>query len=266
MKKTFAVMAALAAAACLFFSCGSNDDNSLEDLKSRGKFVIGLDDSFPPMGFRDADSNIVGYDIDLAKEVAKRLGVEFKAQPINWDSKELELRTGNIDCIWNGFTITDDRKEALNMTKPYLNNAQVVVVRNDSKFKTLADMKGATIGIQQGSSAEEALDANPDFKASLSRVFPFEQNLMALQDLNIKGVDGVVMDVVVAEYTIKTSGYPFRTLKEALAPEEYGIGFRKGDDKLSDEVEKILSEMAADGTVAKISEKWFGTDISVIGK
>lgn len=268
MKKTLTVFALLAAAACLFLSCGKKEkgDTSLEDLKSRGVFVIGLDDAFPPMGFRDADNNIVGYDIDLAKEVASRLGVQFKAQPINWDSKELELKTGNIDCIWSGFTITDERKAAMNMTKPYLNNAQVVVVRNDSKFNTLADMKGATIGLQQGSSAEEAVNANKEFRDSLAEVLPFEQNLMALQDLNIKGVDGVVMDVVVAEYTIKTSGFPFHTLKEALVPEEYGIGFRKGDDKLSAEVEKILAEMAADGTVAKISEKWFGSDISVIGK
>ena len=268
MKKALTVLAVLVASACLFLSCGNKTkaDNSLEDLKARGVFVIGLDDAFPPMGYRDSNNEIVGYDIDLAKEVARRLGVEFKAQPINWDSKELELKTGNIDCIWNGFTITEERKSSLNMTKPYLNNAQVVVVRNDSKFNTLADMKGASIGLQQGSSAEEAVNSNKEFKDSLAKILPFEQNLMALQDLNINGVDGVVMDIVVAEYTIKNSGFPFHTLKEALVPEEYGIGFRKGDDKLTAEVEKTLEEMAADGTVAKISEKWFGTDISVIGK
>lgn len=234
--------------------------------KASNKFVVGLDDSFPPLGFRDENNEIVGYDIDLAKEAISRLGYEAVFQPIDWAAKEQELNSKQIDCIWNGFTITEERKSSLNMTKPYLNNAQVVVVRNDSKFNTLADMKGASIGLQQGSSAEEAVNSNKEFKDSLAKILPFEQNLMALQDLNINGVDGVVMDIVVAEYTIKNSGFPFHTLKEALVPEEYGIGFRKGDDKLTAEVEKILEEMAADGTVAKISEKWFGTDISVIGK
>lgn len=268
MKKAFTVLAVLTAAACLFLSCGNKNkaDNSLEDLKSRGVFVLGLDDSFPPLGFRDENNEIVGYDIDLAKEVASRLGVEFKAQPINWDSKEQELSTGNIDCIWNGLTITEERKAALSFTEAYLDNAQVVVVRNDSGYNTLADLKGATIGLQAGSSAADAVDANEDFKKSLAEIVPFEQNLMALQDLKIKGVDAVVMDVVVAEYSIKASGLPFHTLKESLASEEYGVAFRKNDLKLTAEVQKILEEMAADGTVAKISEKWFGNDISVIGK
>ena len=128
--------------------------NPVEALKARGTFVLGLDDSFPPLGFRDDNNEIVGYDIDLAKEVAKRLGVNFKAQPIDWDAKEMELETGKIDCIWNGFTITEDRKAALSMTFAYLDNEQVVVVRKDSGIKTLADMKGKIIGIQSGSSAQ----------------------------------------------------------------------------------------------------------------
>ena len=154
----------------------------------------------------------------------------------------------------------------MSVTKPYLDNAQVVVVRNDSKFNSLADLKGASIALQSGSSAEDAVDAHPDFKDSLAEIVPYEQNLLALMDLNIKGVDAVVMDVVVAEYTIKTSGFPFHTLSENLASEKYGIAFRKDDVLLTNEVQKILEEMAADGTVAQIAEKWFGTDISVIGK
>ena len=268
MKKLFTVLAVMIAAGTLFFGCkkAAAQDNSLEELKKRGTFVLGLDDSFPPLGFRDENNEIVGYDIDLAKEVAKRLGVEFKAQPINWDAKEQELSTGNIDCIWNGLTITAERKAILSFTKPYLNNAQVVVVRNDSGINSLADLKGKKIGLQAGSSAEDAVDANAALKASVSEIVPFEQNLMALTDLSIKGIDAVVMDVVVAEYSIKASGLPFHTLSEQLASEEYGVAFRKGDKKLTAEVQKILEEMAADGTVAAISEKWFGSDISVIGK
>ena len=127
-------------------------------------FVLGLDDSFPPLGFRDDNNNIVGYDIDLASEVAKRLGVKLECQPIDWAAKEQELNTGKIDCIWNGFTMTAEREEALSFTKPYLDNAQVVIVRSDSGYKTLADLAGKTIGLQAGSSAAEAVDSVPSFK------------------------------------------------------------------------------------------------------
>lgn len=268
MKKILTILTTVLLITGLFFSCKkeNKEDNSLEELKARGKFVLGLDDAFPPLGFRDDDNNIVGYDIDLAKEVANRLGVQFVAQPINWDSKEQELSTGNIDCIWNGLTITPERKEQLSFSKPYLNNAQVLVVKNDSGIKTLADLKGKVIGLQAGSSAQDAVSANPEFESSLKQIVPFEQNLLALTDLSVGGLDAVVMDVVAAEYSIRVSNYPLHTLKESLASEEYGIAFRKNEVKLTNEVQRILEEMAQDGTVAAISEKWFGTDISVIGK
>ena len=241
-------------------------DNSLADLKTRGKFILGLDASFPPMGYVNDANEIVGYDIDLAKEVAKRMGVEFVAQPIDWDAKEMELKTGKIDCIWNGFTMTEERKAALSFTDAYLNNEQVVVVRNDSGIKNLSDMKGKLVGVQSGSSAQEAVDGNTSFSSSIGKIVFFKDNVVALNDLDIGGVDGVVMDSVVANYSIVQTGKPFTVLSEPLSKEEYGIGFRKEDVKLRDEVQKILKEMQADGTVTAISVKWFGTDLSVIGK
>ncbi|WP_296692845.1 amino acid ABC transporter substrate-binding protein [Treponema sp. UBA7567] len=267
MKKITLFVCAFAALT-VFAGCSKKEagDNSLEALKSRGEFILGLDDSFPPLGFRDSSNEIVGFDIDLAKEVASRLGVKFRAQPINWDSKEQELATGNIDCIWNGLTITEERKAALSFSKPYLKNAQVLVVKKNSGIKKLSDMAGKKVGIQAGSSASDAVEASPDFKRSVKSIIEFKDNIMALNDLEIGGVDGVVMDLIVANYAIKTSGKPFEVLSEGLAPEEYGIAFRKGDVKLTDEVQKILEAMAADGTVTKISEKWFGSDITVIGK
>ena len=265
------ILFGVAAVACALALCGCSKkekkaSNAVEALKARGVFVLGLDDSFPPLGFRDDDNEIVGYDIDLAKEVAKRLGVQFKAQPIDWDAKEMELETGKIDCIWNGFTITEDRKNALSMTFPYLDNEQVLVVRANSGITTLADMKGKIVGFQSGSSAQEAIDDNPDFKKSLGDTVSYKENITALNDLKIGGVDGIVMDSVVANYSIAQTGEPFAIVKQALANEEYGIGFRKKEPELRDEVEKILKEMAGDGTVAKISAKWFGNDISVIAK
>lgn len=241
-------------------------DNSLEDLKARGVFVLGLDDSFPPLGFRDEDNNIVGYDIDLAKEVAARLGVEFKAQPIDWSAKEMELTTGKIDCIWNGFTITDERKESLSMTKPYLNNEQILIVRANSNISSLKDFAGKVVGIQEGSSAQEAVEGNEEFSKSLKKEIYYKDNITALNDLELGGIDGVVMDSVVASYDISMSKKPLEFVTEVLSNEAYGIGFRKSDVKLCNEVQKVLEEMSIDGTVEAISKKWFGRDISVIGK
>ena len=234
--------------------------------KASNEFVLGLDDSFPPMGFRDDNNEIVGYDIDLAKEVANRLGLKFRAQPISWSAKEQELNTGKIDCIWNGLSITPERLEALAFTKAYLNNAQVVIVRSNSGINSLADLKGKILGVQAGSSAADAIDEKPDFKASLKSIVDFNDNIMALNDLEIGGLDGVAMDSVAAEYSLKITGKPFVILSDSLAPEQYGIAFKKDNTELRDKVQKTLEEMAADGTVAKISEKWFGSDISIIGK
>ena len=241
-------------------------DNSLSALKERGVFVLGLDDSFPPLGFRNEDNEIVGYDIDLAKEVVKRLGVTFKAQPIDWDAKEMELATGKIDCIWNGLTMTPDREAVLAFTQPYLNNDQVLVVRENSGIETLADMKGKTVGIQSGSTAQIAVEGDEEFAASLGSKVMFKDNVTALNDLDIGGIDGVVMDSVVANYYIAQSKKAFKVITDPLAQEAYGVAFRKSDIQLRDEVQKILIEMQNDGTVTAISEKWFGRDISVIGQ
>jgi len=268
MKKSLfvvcAVVMALSTIGCSKKNKTAAASDAVSALKARGTFVLGLDASFPPLGYTDDDGSIVGYDIDLAKEVSKRMGVAFKAQPIDWDAKEMELNTNKIDCIWNGFTITDERKEALSFTPAYLNNEQVLIVRADSGIKTLADMKGKVVGLQSGSSAQEAVEANKDFSAAIKETIYYKENVTALNDLSIGGVDGVVMDSVVGAYAIKTSGLNLVIVSEALANEEYGIGFRKSEPELRDAVWAVLKEMQADGTVANICAKWFSQDISVI--
>ena len=233
-----------------------------------GKFVLGLDASFPPMGFTEADGTITGYDIDLAKEVSKRLNLEFVAKPINWEAKELELSSGSIDCIWNGFTMTEERLEKMAFTSAYLNNDQILVVRNDGTINSLKDAEGKVIGCQSGSSAEEAIESNKEFASSLKSVKKYEDNLTALNDLEVGGIDAVVMDSVVADYTIKIGKRNLTVVEESLSKEAYGIGFRNDENgiELRDKVQKVLLDMAEDGTVAKISENWFGKDMSVIGK
>lgn len=256
----------------LFLACmllipavNAAEDKSLQAILDSGKLVLGLDASFPPMGFTDKTSGkIVGFDIDLAEEICKRLGVELVCQPINWDAKEMELNGHHIDCIWNGMTITPARLESMAISVPYLKNDQVVTVRTADNINSLAELKGKKLGIQAGSSANEALDAAKDFKASLGEVIPFDDNLTALMDLNGGGLDAVLLDVIVANYYKTVNNYPFTVLAESLAPEEYGIGFRKDDLQLRDKVDELLLAMKDDGTLKTISEKWFGTDITVV--
>ena len=269
MKRILIIAAIACIALSVLTAAGVNEqvgDQSLQKVTDKGVFVLGLDDSFPPMGYRNENNEIVGFDIDLAKEVTKRMGVELKLQPIDWNAKEQELNTGNIDCIWNGFTITEERQQVINFTDPYVDNAQVAVVWTDSPVQNLADLAGKKVGIQAGSSASDAVYGDQAFADSLDEIVEVKDNLTALMDLEIGGVDAVVLDLFVANDNIKRSGKDFRILDEHLSSEKYGIGFRKNDQALRDEVQKHLEAMAQDGTLAKISTDWFGGDITVIGK
>ncbi len=262
MKANIAMCMLAAIAGVFAVSCSGGAEHGGDNV-----FVLGLDDSFPPMGFRNEKNEIVGYDIDLAREVCRRLGYEFKAQPIDWNAKEMELNTGKIDCIWNGFSLTPERAESMTFTPPYLRNAQVIVVRKDSPLKTLADFSGKRVCTQAGSSGAKAIDDAAEFKSTLKEVVEVRDYLTALMDLESGGVDGVVMDLLVANDNISRSGKPFVILEESLAPEEYAIGFKKGNTELAEKVWNTLLEMAKDGTVSEISRKWFGgADISIIGK
>ena len=271
MKRiAFALLCALAVAG-FGFAEGNRDtasgaDYSLQTILSKGRFVMGLDDSFPPMGFRNERNEIVGYDVDLAKEVTRRMGVQLVLQPIDWAAKEQELNAREIDCIWNGFTITEERKQNVLYTPPYLRNAQVVVVKGNSPVNSLMDLVGRTIGTQAGSSSIHAIDETPGFKASLRGVIEYRDFLTALMDLDVGGIDAVVIDLVVANDNINRSGKNFRILNERLEEEEFGIGFRLGDRALCNRVWELLLEMAKDGTVARIATQWMGADISIIGK
>ena len=269
MKRTVCALVCALVAAGTIFAGGAKDaggDNSLQSILNKKKLIMGLDDSFPPMGFRNEQNEIVGYDVDLAKEMAKRLGVELVLQPIDWNAKEQELNTGEIDCIWNGFTITEDRKKNLLFTPPYLKNAQVIVVKGNSPVNTLKDLAGKTAGTQAGSASIDAIDDAPEFKASLKDLVQYKDFLTALMDLDVGGTDAVVIDLVVANDNINRSGKNFRILNERLGEEEFGVGFRKNDKALADRVWAILLDMAKDGTVAKIATEWLGADISIIGK
>ncbi|MGI6168419.1 MAG: transporter substrate-binding domain-containing protein [Christensenellales bacterium] len=181
-------------------------DTSLTDIQAKGKLVLGLDENFPPMGFRDAESNeIVGFDIDLGKEVAKRMGLELVIQPIDWDSKEMELSSGSIDMIWNGMTITDDRIESMTISKPYISNKQVIIVPESSSIKTKADLADKKVGLQKGSSAYEALTADEATFKTLAEVVQYPDNVTVFTDLKAGRIDAFVVDEVNGRWIIENN-------------------------------------------------------------
>ncbi len=227
---------------------------------NEGQLVIGLDDQFPPMGFRDDSNNLVGFDIDLAVAVCERLGLEAVPTPIDWTTKELELDGGRVDVLWNGLTITHERQETMLMSPAYIANAQVIVVRNDSGIQTLADLAGKTVGLQETSSADEAY-ASCAAAGTEAELIKAPENISLFTDLKIGRIDAVVIDKVFADYYIAENGEGLlTTLEEQLADEEYGIAFKKGNQELADAVLGALDELVQDGTAAEISQKWFGED------
>lgn len=243
------------------------EDTSLDYIMNNGRLILGLDDSFPPMGFRDDDNNIIGFDIDLAKAVCGKLGVDLELQQIKWEAKEHELNTKSIDCIWNGFSITPERMENLTLSIPYMENTIAIVVLKGSDIKTKEDMAGKSLAVQGGSSAEEALNSeeNREFRESLGEVNgSFKDYVTALMDLETGNSDAVLMDSVVANYMIYSVGKDYAVLEESLVAEEYAIGFRKGEEALAEAISEALRELKADGTVEKIATKWFGSDITII--
>lgn len=265
MKRSIKMGILLVSALCTLLAGCSKQKNPVEEIKKKGKFIVGLDASFPPMGFVDEQTNeICGYDIDLAKEVAKRLGVEFEAQPIVWNNKINILNEGSIDCIWSGFTITPQREEECIFSFPYLKNEQVLVVKNDSQIKSLKDMKNKTVGAQKESTAIQAIHASPALCDNILSVMIYDDNIAALNDLEKGNVDGIVLDSVVADYLVSKSEYTFREIDETLSEENYGIGFKKGNELLCQEIQNILLQMKAEGTITAISIKWFGKDISLV--
>ncbi len=250
---------ALALALFGFTQLAQAADDSWNQVKKAGKLVIGLDDSFPPMGFRTDDGKLTGFDIDAAEELGKRLGIQIVWQPTAWDGVILSLDSKKFDCIWNGMTITPERAEKVLFTKPYIMDGQIAVVKADSKAKNFADLGGKDIGVQKGSSAVEAVKKLP--KAP-SDVKEYDANPKAFLDLDSGRLAAVVIDNVSGRYFVATNPGKYKVLPGFITKEPFGVAFRKGDVALKDMIQKTLDQMVADGTMAKISKKWFGEDIA----
>ncbi|MCR5503910.1 MAG: amino acid ABC transporter substrate-binding protein [Lachnospiraceae bacterium] len=249
----------------------SVDEEAEKDAKDSGRttLTVGFDAEFPPYGYMDDSGNYVGFDLDLAEEVCKRKGWELKKQPIDWDAKDMELSSGAIDCIWNGFTI-QGREDQYTWSIPYVDNSQVFVVKTDSGISTQADLDGKKVGVQKDSSALAALEGDASaLAATFAELTQYADYNTGFMDLEAGAIDALAIDIGVAAYQIKNRGDGYKILDEQLASEQYGIGFLKGNTVLKDEVEAVLLEMVDDGTFMSIAEKYsdFGmTDSVCLGK
>lgn len=265
MKKIF--LAALLLVTMVFTGCGGSQGGDQPQGGSEAKpdkITIGLDDEYAPMGFKDEQNQIVGFDVDLAKEAAKRLGTEVEFKAIDWNSKEAELKSGRIDIIWNGLDITPERQENMLFSKPYMDNRQIVFVKagNDQGIKAEADLAGKRIGTQAGSTAETYIDQTPELKSSFSEFKTYGDYVSAFMDLENGRIDALVCDEIVGRYALSKQDGKFDALDVTVGPvTQFGIAFRKDDTALRDKVQKVFNEMIADGTAAKISEQWFKADL-----
>lgn len=231
---------------------------------SKQELVLGFDDTFVPMGFKDESGEVVGFDIELAKAVGEKLNKTIKFQSIDWSMKESELSAGNIDLIWNGYSVNDERKEKVEFSKSYLNNRQIIVTLSNSKINSKADLAGKKVGAQNQSTAVDAVEAEKDVLNSFEdgKIITFEDNNQALMDLESGRLDAIVVDQILAGYYIKQRGLEkYKVLEEDFGEEEYAVGMRKGEKEFVEDFNKALQEVINDGKAAEISKKWFGEDI-----
>lgn len=277
MKKFLAI----AMAAAMVFSaaaCSSKTDDTKEETKQEEKtedetaetaerttLTVGFDAAFPPYGYVDENGEYVGFDLSLAQEVCDRKGWELVKQPIDWDAKDMELTSGAIDCIWNGFTM-NGREDKYTWSDPYVDNTQVYVVAEDSGIKTVDDLAGKTVLVQADSSALHALEDMPEITGTFGELTQVADYNTAFMSLEAGAADAVAMDIAVAKYQIDSRNGGYVILDDYISSEQYGIGFLLGNTELRDEIQTVLYEMVEDGTFDKIAEEWGVSDLICLGK
>lgn len=271
MKKFLAVCMMLVLAMGALVGCGGDPKAAPEKKETeKKKIVLGLDDNFPPMGFVDENNKIVGFDIDLATEAAKRMGGEVEFKPIDWASKEAELKSGRIDMLWNGLDITPKRKENILFSDPYLNNRFIIfrAVGQNQDITDEASLAGKIVATQSGGGTiEDYLDNKPELTGQFKEFKKYQEYMSAFMDLENGRIDAVVCDEIIGRYYMSKHPNKLEAVDVTVGPTaQMGVGFRKEDKELRDKVQKALDEMRKDGTMAKISEKWFAADITDLSK
>lgn len=256
-----ALVLVLSASALLLTGCG---DDSADD-GAKGTLVVGLDDTFAPMGFRDEAGDLVGFDIDLATAVAEEMGMNVEFKPIDWNAKEMELKAGTIDCVWNGMSVTPERRESMALSNKYLNNKIVLMALADSDIDVtdatqLANLK---LGTQADSSALEMLKANEEYDSFKDNIDEYKTYDIAIMDLKAGRIDVVVIDQVLGEYTNNNLGGEMKECTYSLGDDYYVIGFAKENTELRDKVNNAIQAVIDNGKAAEVSNTWFGRNIVV---
>lgn len=236
---------------------GQKNEDTFDELMEKGEIIVGLDDTFVPMGYRNPQGELIGFDVDLAREIFTRIGLTPVFQPIDWSLKESELNSGNIDVIFNGYTITDARKEKVNFSNPYMENTQIIITMADSDIKTKEDLKGKAVSVQKESSAYDAVSKDTEIYENLknNELITFDSNLDLFLDLEAERSDAIVLDEVFARYVLLSKNLEdYNILEDNFGEEEYGIGFRKSDVTLLEKTNETLQEIINDGTFEKIKK------------
>ncbi len=283
LMKKFLLALSLLLAVGLLAACGSDNNNAnnannaannqqqQEELtgwayiENKGELIIGLDDAFAPMGFRDEQGELVGFDIDLANAVGEYLGINIVFQPIEWTAKDMELSSKRIDCIWNGMSVTPERIEAYSLTKKYLNNKIVIMTMDpELKIASAGDLAGVTLATQGGSSALEAMQANevwPDIEANVTEYANYDEAILAMQGGRVQAI---VVDQVLGEYKNANMETKMTVCDFDFGDDLYAIGCRKGETDVADKINEAIQALIDNGQAAEISNKWFGTNIVIL--
>ena len=242
------------------------EDTSLAKVIVKGSLVVGIMDYSPPCAYIDSTGQAVGFDVDIFKEVAERLDVDAEFKVINWANKEEILASGEIDCIASGFTFSKSRQLDYSLTMPTLYNAQVLVVRNNSKIYTVEDLENAKVGYLNGSNISQIFEETPDSKMYFKQVVSYPSFLVALDDLKLHVVDAVFIDLLIINSIMGKKNSDYRVLDGAVASEKYVYAFRKNDKLLRNVVNKIMLDLEYEGKVLEFSKKWFDGDIYLFGR
>lgn len=276
MKKTLLLLLAILMLACAMTACGSTSDDpsntdasdvdtSWEYIQGNGKLIIGLDDTFAPMGFRDESGELVGFDIDLAKAVGEVLGIQIEFQPISWNAKEMMLSSKRIDCVWNGMSATAERQEQMALTSQYLNNIiRVASLDASINVKSAAELASLKVGIQSDSAALEMVMANADYDSFKANITEYPTYDEAILDMQAGRVDVIIVDQVLADYKNTKMSTPMTFSDFEFGDDFYAIGCRQGDKALAAKISEAIGTLIDNGKAAEISEKWFGTNIVIL--
>lgn len=266
MKKLFALLLAVLMLSAVLTGCGGTEKSGGWDyIEKKGVLVIGLDDTFAPMGFRDENNNLVGFDIDLATAVGEQLGVEVEFKPIDWDAKEMELSSKKIDCIWNGMSATEERQKTMALTKKYLNNKIVIMTMDPNvKVDSVEDLQNLKIATQADSAALEAMQANEAFDSFSANISEYPTYDECILDMQSGRMDCMVVDQVLGEYKNSKMDGKMTVCNFDFGNDFYAIGCRKDDTGVADKISDAIGALIENGKAAEISDKWFGKDIVIL--